>query len=100
MQTGDEFVIHTVDGDLHYRVDSIAVINPDDVSRLLIRPGEDRVTLLTCTPYGVNTQRLLVSGVRVHSVSTRGSDMSWERGALCAVPWPELESSPPLVRSA
>lgn len=53
MKTGDEFVIHALDGDLHYRVDSIAVINPDDVSKLLIRPGEDRVTLMTCTPYGV-----------------------------------------------
>lgn len=82
MQTGDEFVIHTLDGNLHYRVDSIAVINPDDVSKLLIRPGEDRVTLMTCTPYGVNTQRLLVSGIRVRGVAKRGSDTSGESGAL------------------
>ena len=49
---------------LGYRVDRIEVIEPDDTSRLKIVEGEDRVTLMTCTPYGVNTHRLLVSGVR------------------------------------
>ena len=48
-----------------YEVDRISVIEPDDVSRLKIVPGEDRLTLMTCTPYGINTHRLLVSGHRV-----------------------------------
>lgn len=48
-----------------YKVDRITVIDPDDSSRLRIVKGEDRVTLMTCTPYGVNTHRLLVSGRRV-----------------------------------
>lgn len=43
----------------------IGVIDPNDTSRLTIEPGEDRLTLMTCTPYGINTQRLLVSGHRV-----------------------------------
>lgn len=46
-------------------MDRISVIEPDDVSRLKIVPGEDRLTLMTCTPYGINTHRLLVSGHRV-----------------------------------
>lgn len=50
---------------LGYEVDNISVIDPSDVSKLKIRKGEDRVTLMTCTPYGINTQRLLVSGHRV-----------------------------------
>lgn len=50
---------------LGYKVDRISVILPDDTSKLKIVPGEDRVTLMTCTPYGVNTHRLLVSGHRV-----------------------------------
>ena len=49
---------------LGYKVDRITVIEPDDTSQLKIVPGEDRITLMTCTPYGVNTHRLLVSGVR------------------------------------
>lgn len=62
---GDFFYIDVLGERLAYRVDRISVIEPSDPSLLYIRPNEDRVTLMTCTPYGVNTQRLLVSGTRV-----------------------------------
>lgn len=65
MKQGDFFYIEVMNETLGYEVDSISVIDPSDVSRLTIRKGEDRVTLMTCTPYGINTQRLLVSGHRV-----------------------------------
>ena len=65
IKNGDYFYIDVMGEKLAYAVDSITVINPDDTSRLRVVPGEDRVTLMTCTPYGVNTQRLLVSGHRV-----------------------------------
>ena len=64
MKTGDFFYIEVMGETLGYEVDRIIVINPDDTSQLKIVPGEDRVTLMTCTPYGVNTQRLLISGHR------------------------------------
>ena len=64
MQVGDFFYIKVMGETLGYRVDRISVIEPDDTSQLKIVPGEDRATLMTCTPYGVNTHRLLVSGVR------------------------------------
>ena len=64
MEKGDFFYIETMNETLGYEVDSISVINPDDTNQLRIRPHEDRVTLMTCTPYGINTQRLLVSGHR------------------------------------
>jgi sortase A len=64
MKKGDPFYISVMGETLGYKVDRISVIDPTDVSALKIVPGEDRVTLMTCTPYGVNTQRLLVSGVR------------------------------------
>lgn len=64
MKTGDFFYIEVMGETLGYEVDRITVINPDDTSQLKIVPGEDRVTLMTCTPYGVNTQRLLISGHR------------------------------------
>ena len=66
MRKGDRFHIDVLNETLDYQVDEISIIEPNDVSKLLIRPGEDRVTLMTCTPYGINTQRLLVSGVRIH----------------------------------
>lgn len=64
MKKGDAFYIEVMGKTLGYKVDRITVIKPDDSSKLRITKGEDRVTLMTCTPYGVNSHRLLVSGVR------------------------------------
>lgn len=63
MRVGDYFYIEVMGRTLGYKVDRITVIEPNDTSKLKIVPGEDRVTLMTCTPYGVNTHRLLVSAV-------------------------------------
>lgn len=64
MGKGDEFYIHILDEVLAYKVDQIKVVDPDNTSDLKIMPGKDYVTLVTCTPYGINTQRLLVRGER------------------------------------
>jgi sortase A len=64
---GDIFVLRTLGETLTYEVDQILVVDPDDVSALAIVPGEDLCTLVTCTPYGVNTHRLLVRGHRVEN---------------------------------
>ena len=65
MQVGDRFTIHTLNQTLTYQVDQITVILPEEIEALAIEPGGDYVTLMTCTPYAVNTHRLLVRGVRV-----------------------------------
>jgi len=65
METGDKFYIHILGEVLEYRVDDIAVVLPEDTSRLRVVAGEDYVTLVTCTPYGINSHRLLVRGTRV-----------------------------------
>lgn len=65
METGDEFYIHVLDRTLKYQVDNITTVLPEDTSGLQIVDGEDYVTLVTCTPYSVNTHRLLVRGTRV-----------------------------------
>ena len=64
MKKGDLFFIHVLDKKLAYRVDQINVIRPEDTRKLQIIDGKDYVTLLTCTPYGVNDHRLLVRGIR------------------------------------
>lgn len=65
MQVGDRFTIHTLNQTLIYEVDQITIILPEEIEALAIVPGEDLVTLMTCTPYAVNTHRLLVRGRRV-----------------------------------
>ena len=64
IKKGDLFFIHVLDQKLAYKVDQIEVVKPEDTRKLQIIDGEDHVTLLTCTPYGVNDHRLLVRGVR------------------------------------
>ena len=67
LERGDVFRLHVLGETLTYRVDRIAVVEPDDFSLLGVEEGEDYVTLLTCTPYGINSHRLLVRGTRVLS---------------------------------
>lgn len=64
---GDTFVLRVLDEVLTYEVDQILIVEPDDVTALQIEPGEDLCTLVTCTPYGINTHRLLVRGHRVEN---------------------------------
>lgn len=64
MKKGDLFFITVLNRTLAYKVDHIQVVLPEQTEALKMIPGEDHVTLLTCTPYGVNSHRLLVRGVR------------------------------------
>lgn len=65
MEEGDYFFIEVCNETLAYRVDEIIEIKPEELSQLQIEPDKDLVTLVTCTPYGINTHRLLVTGERV-----------------------------------
>lgn len=71
LKLGDRFYIHVLNEVLEYKIDDISVVEPDEVSRLNVISDKDCVTLVTCTPYGVNSHRLLVRGVRVD-----GNDLS------------------------
>lgn len=64
---GDTFTITVLDETLTYEVDQIRIVEPSDMSDLNIEAGADYVTLITCTPYGINTHRLLVRGHRVEN---------------------------------
>ena len=65
MQVGDQFYIKILNETLAYEVDQILTVLPSEMDALAIVPGEDYVTLITCTPYGINSHRLLVRGHRV-----------------------------------
>ena len=74
LEEGDHFLIHVLDDTLCYEVDQILVVEPKETESLAVEEGEDLVTLLTCTPYGVNSDRLLVRGHRVPYVPEEVED--------------------------
>lgn len=67
LEKGDRFTITVLNEVLTYEIDKIQIIEPDELDKLEIVDGEDYVTLITCTPYGINTHRLLVRGSRVET---------------------------------
>jgi sortase A len=71
MEIGDTFQITVLDQVLTYQVDFIKTIEPDDFSNLQIIEGGDYCTLFTCTPYGINTHRLLVRGIRIETIKEK-----------------------------
>lgn len=64
---GDVFMLHVYDEMLTYEIDQILIVEPEDYSALAIEEGKDYCTLVTCTPYGINTHRLLVRGHRIEN---------------------------------
>ena len=83
MEIGDLFYLKVLDRTLCYRVDQILVVEPQELDALYIQDGEDLVTLMTCTPYGINSHRLLVRGQRTEeTVETAGTEQTHSRWLL------------------
>lgn len=95
MEEGDLFYLHVLDEILAYRVDQIKVVEPNETGDLDIIPGEDYCTLVTCTPYSINTHRLLVRGVRTEYNGELESDVQYQelqtgtlaRRLIDVLPW-------------
>lgn len=68
LQTGDIFMLRVLDNVLTYEVDQILIVEPQETGALRIEEGKDYCTLVTCTPYGINTHRLLVRGHRIDNI--------------------------------
>lgn len=71
LEVGDLFTITVLDRRITYQVDQIRIVLPKEMDDLAIQPGEDYCTLVTCTPYGINTHRMLVRGTRVDNVEEK-----------------------------
>lgn len=84
LEIGDEFYLHVLDEVLAYQVDKVKVVDPNDSSDLNIVSGEDYCTLVTCTPYAINSHRLLVRGTRVEYKEGHetGEDKQLKSGAF------------------
>ena len=68
VEVGDVFTIRILDRTVTYQVDQILIVLPSETENLNIVPGEDYCTLVTCTPYGINTHRMLVRGTRIENI--------------------------------
>ena len=71
LEMGDTFQIMVLDQVLTYQVDQVKVITPNEIDDLQIVEGKDYCTLFTCTPYGINTHRLLVRGIRIETITEK-----------------------------
>lgn len=67
LECGDVFILNVLNEKLTYEIDSISIVLPEETSQLDIDPEKDQVTLLTCTPYGINSHRLLLTGHRIEN---------------------------------
>lgn len=79
LEIGDMFYIYVLDQILAYKVDKISTVEPTDIENLKIEEGKDYVTLVTCTPYAINTHRLLVRGTRLTLNESELKNMSVDR---------------------
>ena len=73
LREGDLFLLRVLDEVLTYEVDQILIVEPNDLEALQIEEGADYCTLVTCTPYGINTHRLLVRGHRIENQADSSS---------------------------
>lgn len=73
---GDIFQITVLNETLTYEVDQIRIVLPEQTEELQPIPGEDHCTLVTCTPYGINTHRMLVRGIRIENPDARGTNVT------------------------
>ena len=85
LKKGDTFAFHVLDQTYTYKVDQISVVLPSEISKLNIESGADYATLITCTPYGVNSHRLLVRGHRIPNPKVPDTTQYDEPGEMTAV---------------
>ena len=87
MEEGDLFSIETAGKTLNYQVTDIRVIKPEETDALAADPEKDQVTLLTCTPYGINSHRLLVTGTATNrQAGSAGFGISWRNVLYLLIP--------------
>jgi len=99
MGEGDLFMLHVLDETLAYEVDQITVVLPEEVNGLELVEGEDYCTLVTCTPYGINTHRLLVRGKRTENLSEEKPETVGDGAGKAGEepPWPPYLWAVPIL---
>lgn len=85
LEKDDTFAFHVLDETYTYQVDQISVVLPSEIGKLNIEPGADYATLITCTPYGINSHRLLVRGHRIPNPKVPDATRYGEPGEMTAV---------------
>lgn len=94
---GDTFTVTVLDQTLTYEVEEILIVEPEEIDKLAIIPGGDYVTLMTCTPYGVNTQRLLLRSHRIDTVYAHNVKVTADAVQVDPMYVVPLISAPPVI---
>ncbi|WP_216386964.1 class C sortase [Arcanobacterium phocae] len=87
VEIGDRFTIETFGEVLTYEIKSKDVVEPEDSQKVLVEPDKDLATLITCTPLGINTHRILVTGERVEPTPIKDIESAGEKSSLPRFPW-------------
>ncbi|WP_216388500.1 class C sortase [Arcanobacterium phocae] len=87
VKIGDRFTIETFGEVLTYEIKSKDVVEPEDSQKVLVEPDKDLATLITCTPLGINTHRILVTGERVEPTPIKDIESAGEKSSLPRFPW-------------
>ena len=97
MEPGDVFTLTILDRVLTYQVDQVQIVRPNEVEPLYVVEGEDYCTLITCTPYGINTHRLLVRGTRVDTPQEKNIYIATEAYRLDSLILTPIVAAPMLL---
>ena len=84
---GDRFTLEIAGDVLVYEVETVRIVSPDETDWLLVQPGRDLVTLITCDPLGINTERMLVTGHRIEPTPIEDVEAAGKRSEQPAFPW-------------
>lgn len=87
MQHGDQFTLEILGEALVYQVQTARIVKPTETDWLLVDPNKDQVTLITCDPLGINTERMLVTGQRVYPTPVEAQEAVGAPSDLPAFPW-------------
>lgn len=97
LELGDVFTLTVLDRLLTYQIDQIMIVKPNEVDPLYVTEGEDYCTLITCTPYGINTHRLLVRGTRVDTPQEKNIYIATEAYKLDSLILTPIAAAPMLL---
>lgn len=87
LEPGDNFTLSIFDEVLAYRVRDVKVVAPEDSEAIVAEPDKDLATLVTCTPLGINTHRILVTGERIYPTPQKEADEAHAPSGLPRFPW-------------
>ncbi len=97
LKVGDTFVVHVLNETLTYEIETVRKVLPDELQDLQIEEGRELCTLMTCTPYGVNSHRLVLTGFRIETPEQEKPEVGEKPSIPIAAQWDYTQLIPPII---